>query len=558
MELNGQYSPQENMDSKSKATFRKPSNDAGNRKYRRRSPENGSSSSEGSPVCERNSSPVKSRKDPERGSNDRRKKEDSKYLDRESGRTQYSQSGDLYRHLDRHATRNSRSYRRHDDYHRRDKYTDDDRDYSRSCRSNRDSRSNYSDHSRRENEHRLRDHSRDVNKQFQDKSDSQGDWGRDKERENSSLENQKQKEKDVSSDKSGSGSKHASATNDYVKSGEKDRYKDNKVDRDDKMECHRSSGDRNRSPAYEYSRSHKNETSSRRDNSGHRLKESSRSDHKSMDGENYAIEEKKNFQDQVKHGKPQQKEAENQFEDRKSYYSRDQESSAKKPKLFTSDGSNTDGKDVMKAKGVVVEKQAPEPASKVVPEQPLTDSDIDAAKIAAMKAAELVNQNLVGTGYMSADQKKKLLWGNKKAATTEESGNRWDTAIFGDPDRQEKFNKLMSLRLHWYLWPIVGCEGGPESGEQAQLSPSREAEGAATVGFGEAVHSWTSSKRWSHCWTRSLIICRLYLYCLRVTLCSAFMLYYLAGTHIMQARLSHSFWFMVEIPEHDDKHSIIS
>lgn len=31
-----------------------------------------------------------------------------------------------------------------------------------------------------------------------------------------------------------------------------------------------------------------------------------------------------------------------------------------------------------------------------------------------------VNQNLVGTGYMSADQKKKLLWGSKKAAATEE------------------------------------------------------------------------------------------------------------------------------------------
>lgn len=47
MELNGQSSPRENMDSKSKATFRKPANDAGNRKYRRRSPENGSSSSDG-------------------------------------------------------------------------------------------------------------------------------------------------------------------------------------------------------------------------------------------------------------------------------------------------------------------------------------------------------------------------------------------------------------------------------------------------------------------------------------------------------------------------------
>lgn len=247
--------------------------------------------------------------------------------------------------MDRHSTRSSRSYHRHDDYHRRDKYTDDDRDYSRSSRSNRDSRINSSDLSRRENEHRLRDHPRDVNKHSRDKSDSTSGWGKDKERDNSSLENQKQKEKDVSSDKVGSGSKHASSTNAYVKSGEKDRYKDDKADQDDNMEYQRSSGDCNRSPGYEYSRSHKNETSSRRDSSGHRLKESSRSVHKSVDDEKYAIEEKKNFEDQGKHLKPQHKEAEDQFEDRKSYYNRDQESSTKKPKLFNSDGSNTVGND---------------------------------------------------------------------------------------------------------------------------------------------------------------------------------------------------------------------
>lgn len=31
-----------------------------------------------------------------------------------------------------------------------------------------------------------------------------------------------------------------------------------------------------------------------------------------------------------------------------------------------------------------------------------------------------VNKNLVGTGYMSTDQKKKLLWGSKKSTPTEE------------------------------------------------------------------------------------------------------------------------------------------
>ena len=31
-----------------------------------------------------------------------------------------------------------------------------------------------------------------------------------------------------------------------------------------------------------------------------------------------------------------------------------------------------------------------------------------------------VNRNLVGTGYMSTDQKKKLLWGSKKKTVAEE------------------------------------------------------------------------------------------------------------------------------------------
>ncbi|KAL8041279.1 hypothetical protein ABFX02_10G155300 [Erythranthe guttata] len=63
-----------------------------------------------------------------------------------------------------------------------------------------------------------------------------------------------------------------------------------------------------------------------------------------------------------------------------------------------------------------------------------------------MKAAELVNKNLVGTGYMSTDQKKKLLWGSKKSTATEESAHRWDTITFGDRERQEKFNKLMGVK----------------------------------------------------------------------------------------------------------------
>lgn len=282
----------------------------------------------GSPTHERNSSPITSRKDTERGFDDRRKKDDLR-----DGR-----SSESYRHSDRQSSRSSRSYHRHDDHHRRDKYADDDWDYSRSLRTGRDSRSdNYFDHSRRETEYRSRDHARDVDKYSRDKSDGQGDISRDWERESSILQNQKHKEKDRLSDRAESGKRHPNSTNDDVKSGQKNRY-EGKVSRDDKTEYRRS-------PGYEDFRSHKSETTSRRESSGHRLKESSRSDCKSPDGEKYTIEEKKSYEDRVKCKDRRYKEAEEQYEDKKGHSSRDQESSVKKPKLFNSDGTSNDGKE---------------------------------------------------------------------------------------------------------------------------------------------------------------------------------------------------------------------
>ncbi|CAL9109121.1 unnamed protein product [Musa acuminata var. zebrina] len=47
-------------------------------------------------------------------------------------------------------------------------------------------------------------------------------------------------------------------------------------------------------------------------------------------------------------------------------------------------------------------------------------NDVNSAKVAALKAAELVKKNLVGfggVGYLSTDQKKKPLWRNKKNST---------------------------------------------------------------------------------------------------------------------------------------------
>ncbi|XP_078438471.1 pre-mRNA-splicing factor isoform X2 [Wolffia australiana] len=137
----------------------------------------------------------------------------------------------------------------------------------------------------------------------------------------------------------------------------------------------------------------------------------------------------------------------------------------------------------------------------------ITQEDINAARAAAIKAAELVNKNLTGGGVLSAAQKKKLLWGNKKNESTEEkSGNRWDIPVFSDRERQEKFNKLMNLRSPW---PSVGCEGGDEVNKpwstrrEGCESPSRQGEGA-TDGPGEAVHRWPPPPRRQDCGPRSV------------------------------------------------------
>ncbi|KAH7439058.1 hypothetical protein KP509_04G043100 [Ceratopteris richardii] len=72
-------------------------------------------------------------------------------------------------------------------------------------------------------------------------------------------------------------------------------------------------------------------------------------------------------------------------------------------------------------------------------------SDPQMAKMAAMKAAALVNINL--GGFKTIDEKKKLLWGSKDQKPAAASGtNRWDTVRFADRDRQEKFNKLMGVK----------------------------------------------------------------------------------------------------------------
>ncbi|XP_055802402.1 uncharacterized protein LOC129871499 isoform X2 [Solanum dulcamara] len=421
MDSDGKNSPQENIDSK--GAFRKLSNDAVNRKYRRRSPLGGSSSSDGSPARKRSSSPIPSRKD------DWRHKDD--YIDRGSSRNRQGRSGESQRQSDRQSSRSSRDYHRHDDYPRHDRHIDDDdRGYSKpSSHSHRDSKvDNYGNNSRRDNDHRSRHSPRDTDKHYRDRYADLGHRSKNRERETSSF-----KDKYLSFDKVGSGRHYNNSSIDDNRSRESGRYKEYRDSRDEKAN-RRSDHKRDRSPDYEESRSNRNESNSRKD---------PQFDDMELDGEKYTKEERKNYEDREKI-----------FEDRNVASGKGRESPSKKSKFSGMDQSSAQGKDGLNPASAADEKhssnskQGQDPNSELSLEQGVKDSDIDAAKVAAMKAAELVNRNLIGTGIMTTDQKKKLLWGNKKTTTnnTEESTHRWDTSLFGDRERQEKFNKLMGVK----------------------------------------------------------------------------------------------------------------
>ncbi|CAA2956242.1 Hypothetical predicted protein [Olea europaea subsp. europaea] len=309
----------------------------------------------GSPGRERISSPIRSRKVVEEIDGDKRRRDGHKDLDKDLSRSQHSRSGELHKHSDRQSSRNSHSYHTHDDYRRRDKHVDDyDRDYPKSSsRSDRNSRDYYnSNHSSRDYEHRSREYSRDVDKYSREKSDNLGHRSRDK-------------DKDSSSDRAGSGRRYTSF--EEGKFGERYRHREDRDGRDGKADHRRGLGD------------YRND----------RLKEASRRETKEFDGEKYTIEETKRFDDRDKYKEQHSEEPEEHSEDRKALSSKDQEPIAKKPKLFSSDSAGS-GKANLADGQSSSSKQAQVSSGKVPSEQAyVTDSDIDAAKTAAMKAAEL-------------------------------------------------------------------------------------------------------------------------------------------------------------------------
>ncbi|KAJ4978061.1 hypothetical protein NE237_008841 [Protea cynaroides] len=434
-----------------KPSFRKPSNDAANRKYRRRSPSgSASSSSGGSPWHGRSRSPFNSRENTPKISDDRRRKTDDKReLDRDAGRSRHGKGGDSYRHSDRQFHRGSLDYRRHDDHNRHRNYsTEGDRDYQRlSSRSGREtSGSNRSDHSRHESERdRSRDYWHYANKYSRDKPENVRRRSKDKERETTDLECQKYSSKDSSSDRAVSGRKYTSS-NMEERNGGDDKKDHRRISRDPKND-HTSS--------YEESRGYEKDSSTGRDGGGGRVKETLCSNPKELDGQKDVATKKRKPDDREpeKHKEQYDREPKEhssgsrkrdgrheQVKDKTSGPNEDQESSLKKQK-FSNSGPSSSSKLLQETGNKVNQEHARSSAGEAE-----ATRDLNAEKVAAMKAAELVNRNLMSSGYMSTDQKKKLLWGNKKNAASEESLHRWDLTLFPDHERQEKFNKLMGVK----------------------------------------------------------------------------------------------------------------
>ncbi|CAN6318817.1 unnamed protein product, partial [Urochloa humidicola] len=143
------------------------------------------------------------------------------------------------------------------------------------------------------------------------------------------------------------------------------------------------------------------------------------------------------------------------------------ETREKRRSLFSSTGPNVDNAGDVKPSSVTNEALDNSAAT-------LNDG-VNAAKVAAMKAAELVNRNIAafgaGTGRLSTDQKKKLLWGNKKSNPSEETSNRWDLNLFSDRERQEKFNKLMGVKSSA---PLQGNEVENKDGSSVEVKKLEE------------------------------------------------------------------------------------
>ncbi|KAI4300894.1 hypothetical protein L6164_034221 [Bauhinia variegata] len=418
MESNLPSPPPYSIDAKN--AFHKPSGDAANRNYRRHSPVDGSPSFAGTPKRENSSSPNRLT-GPVRVSENHSRRDDIKEEDRRYSRNHSGRSGDSVRHSDQLSSRSSHGHSRHNKYGHEDKYRE-----RLSSRSRHEARG---DCVREENDSRSKDYSCTTDKYSRDKYDSSDYRSKEKDREATSLEYQKYKDKDSSYERNASGRWHATSAE-----VERERHTRDRDGQDERRNSRRTSGDyrSDRAGSHSESRSQRDDSGSQRDTGKHHLREGYKSEPKEKKYDDYSMGQDKD--------RSTRKTGE-QFSDE------DEESFAKKSKLFGVDKDDNYGKDderLVSSSKLVHESKVDLGTTQASGSD--SGSDLNAAKVAAMKAAELVNKNLAGVGCLTTDQKKKLLWGNKKNTTAEETGQRWDTALFSDRERQEKFNKLMGVK----------------------------------------------------------------------------------------------------------------
>ncbi|XP_020598037.1 arginine/serine-rich coiled-coil protein 2 isoform X2 [Phalaenopsis equestris] len=442
-----------------KPSFRKPSNDSVNRKYRHYSPVDGSdsSSSGGIPKREHHNSSGNSMANRHKLSDDRDRKYHEKEPVKDPGHSHSTRGSDSYRYSDKKTSRSSANYQHSDDggYHRL--ANDEDRDsnwYSKDGRELRSGRLDFAKHN--DSSERFKEISRNPDRNVErydsrEKYENSGHRSRGKDREENAPDH---RYNEIESSRAAIGSRQMNSRRDNKRGDERDSLRE-RDDRDERRMHHRSPSDCRKEyvSSLDDSRGHAKDSFSGRESAVYRQRESQR---KEVDEQDYQVQ-KRRYNDKdtrryeekypLDHDKNRTEKSDS-YLDKNSKATEEQNSSSKRLKSGESDKfprsmaegkSSTSSNQLNDGKEKFTFGQTSSANNHAEPAQ-----DFNAAKVAAMKAAELVNRNLVGTGGLSTDQKKKLLWGSKNSS--EESGSRWDLQLFTDRERQEKFNKLMGVK----------------------------------------------------------------------------------------------------------------
>lgn len=333
------------------------------------------------------------------------RKYDDREHDQQYGRNHYGRSSDSLRHSDRQSFKSSYGHSRHDKYANEDRYRE--KLLSRSGHETRD------DHMRDESDSRSKNYQRSVEKYSHDKYDRSDHRSKEKRRE-TYLEHQKYKDMDSSYDKSASSKRHA-----LYDEVEREGHSRDWDGRNERRDSRRSSGDYRSDQAvcYSESRNQRDESGPQRDCGKSSLKEGYKSEQKESNDQNLPWEEKRKHDDtetgKGKDWKTRQASEQCGIEDK--------ESSGKKLKLFDPDKDDNYRKDgiayiffvlmvdmictiigdyCITSFSCIEADESKTSSSKLSHESKADvraaktsgfdgDNDLDAAKVAAMRAAEL-------------------------------------------------------------------------------------------------------------------------------------------------------------------------